>query len=170
MGRVAIGGVRVNVDVVYEDFTEALTNVPGAYALVAGRLGGSMAALAANRGEFWLTGAFTIDMAGESAVELGMYAHIGGSGANAVPSDGYANITYNVATYQFTLPIEPIDGISGHPAAAPSPIIPARTDVGDWRASTGAYPVPLSEQAPDPECSRNWAEYTISECPGTIAP
>jgi hypothetical protein len=167
MGRVQLAGTRVSVRVVYENYTEALEGIDGAYADVDGELGGNHGLLVAQRGEFYLKGAFTIDLAGETAVDLTMYAHISGS---STPNDGYANITYNGATYQFTLPIAPIDGISGHPAAPPTAIIPARTDTGSWTAATGAYPVPLTEEAPDDGCDRNWTEYTISECPASVAP
>ena len=167
MGRVEFAGTKVSIRVVYEDYTEVLDDIDGAYALVDGELGGNHALAAAQKGEFWLTGTFTIDLAGETAVSLSMYAHITGS---ASPNEGYANITYNGATYQFTLPIQPIDGIAGHAAAPPTAIIPARTDTGSWAAATGTYPVPLSEVAPDPECMRNWAEYTIDECTAFVMP
>jgi hypothetical protein len=167
MGRVQLVGTKVSVRVVYENYTEVLDGIAGAYADVDGELGGNHGLLVAQRGEFFLKGAFTIDLAGETAVDLTMYAHITGS---TTPNDGYANITYNGATYQFTLPIAPIDGISGHPAAPPTAIVPARTDTGSWAAATGAYPVPLAEEAPDAECDRNWTEYVISECPASVAP
>jgi hypothetical protein len=100
-----------------------------------------------------------------------MYAHIGAKEGTARYHDGYADLTYKGNTYQFSLPIQAADDISGHAAKAIEPIIPARTDTGNWQESKAPTPVPLSVEPPDfVNCLRNWDEYEIPTCPGSVAP
>jgi hypothetical protein len=173
MGRVA-ATTRVNIDVAYENFTEALSSAPGSYFKANGRLGGRMAANDANNGKFSLSGNFTVDLTGRPQVGLGMNARIGFTATDGTRySEGVASITYKGLTYQFTLPIQPIDGVSGHPAAPPAPVasveaIPPASPA--WTASTAAAPTPLVPEDLDPECERSWPEYILEECPVTIAP
>jgi hypothetical protein len=173
MGRVSATS-RVNIDVAYENFTETLPSAPGSYFNANGSLGGRMAANDANNGKFSLSGNFTVDMTGRPQVGLGMNARIGFTATDGTRySEGVASITYKGLTYQFTLPIQPIDGVSGHPAAPPAPVasveaIPPASPA--WTASTAAAPTPLVPEELDPECERSWPEYILEECPATIAP
>ena len=173
MGRVLLGGTRVNIDVGYDAFTETLATAPGSYFAASGRLSGRMPLATASDGQFLLSGSFTLDLTGRSQIDLAMYARIGAYAADGVTrySEGVAAITYKGLTYQFTLPIQPIDGISGHPAAAPSPVIPAVTiPPTGWIASTSPFPTPLVPEEIDPECMRVWTAYVLEECPASIAP
>jgi hypothetical protein len=171
MGRVA-ATTRVNIDVAYNEYTEALATVPGSYFQASGRLGGRMPAADANNGKFLLSGTFTIKMPGRPDIALAMYARIGFTATDGTRfSDGVAAITYKGLTYQFTLPIQPVDGISGHAAQAPSPVVPAVTiPPTGWTASTAAAPTPLVPEDMDPECLRVWPDYALEECPVSIGP
>lgn len=173
MGRVLLGGTRVNIDVGYDDFTETLSTAPGSYFVASGGLSGRMPLATASNGEFLLSGEFTIEMTGRSQILLSMYARIAVYATDGVTrySEGVAAITYKGLSYQFTLPIEPVDGISGHPAAPPTPVVPAVAipPVG-WTASTSPFPTPLNPADLDPECMRVWTTYVLDECPVTIAP
>jgi hypothetical protein len=173
MGRVLLGGTRVNIDVGYDAFTETLATAPGSYFAASGRLSGRMPLGTASDGQFLLSGSFTLDLTGRSQIGLSMYARIGAYATDGETryNDGVAAITYKGLSYQFTLPIQPIDGISGHPAAAPTPVIPAVTiPPSGWVASTSPFPTPLVPEEVDPECMRVWTGYVLEECPVSIAP
>ncbi|MBI5550261.1 MAG: hypothetical protein HY911_02050 [Desulfobacterales bacterium] len=171
MGRVA-ATTRVNIDVAYNEYTEALAIAPGSYFQASGRLGGRMAAADANNGKFLLSGTFTIRMPGRPDITLAMYARIGFTATDGTRfSDGVAAITYKGLTYQFTLPIQPVDGISGHAAQPPQPVVPAVTiPPTGWTASTAAAPTPLVPEDMDPECLRVWPDYVLEECPVSVGP
>jgi len=173
MGRVLLGGTRVNIDVGYDEFTETLATAPSSYVRASGRLSGRMPLATASDGQFLLSGSFTLELNERSQIGLSMYARIGAYATDGETrySDGVAAITYKGQSYQFTLPIQPIDGISGHPAAAPTPVIPAVTiPPTGWVASTSPFPTPLVPEEVDPECMRVWTGYVLEECPVSIAP
>lgn len=159
------GNFSINVDVVYDGYTEALVGVDNAYAVMNGSLGGQMNVGPAYQGHYWFTGEFNIVTSG-AEITLGMYAEIGGRDENDAPiHDGYANITYQGETYQFSLPIQAADNISGHDGKPIEPNYPARTDIGQWRPSnTVGDPVPLADGPQEGECPHNWTTYTVQTC------
>ncbi len=170
MGRVGMAGFNVTIDVVYDDYTETDPDHPGSYFVANGALGGANGVVVASNGEFQLAGDFTLET-NTATVQLHMYVHIGGTNSDGSRfADGYADITYKGATYQFTLPIQAADDISGHAAPAPSPIVPARTDTGTWTATNTGAIQSLIVEPPAATCQRNWTDYEILTCPSSIAP
>ena len=168
-GRVLAAGY-VNIDVQYENFTETLDTAAGSYFMANGSLSGSMEPVRASDGEFLLSGSFDLEMNGRPTVGLDMNAHIGAyAGSGTRVSEGVATITYKGLAYQFTLPIQPIDGVSGHAAAAPVPVVPKQViPPADWYPSEA--PLPLPAVSTSIRCNRVWTGYTIPECPASIAP
>ncbi len=161
----------VNIDVQYENFTETDVERPGSYFKADGTLGGRMLASRARNGELILSGDFVLSVNGRPDIDLAMFAYIGNYYADLTTrfTEGWATITYKGLAYQFTLPIQPADGVSGNAAVEIEPVVPIQsTQPSYWNASETQYPLPVVDT--DGSCLRVWTDYAVPTCTDSIAP
>ncbi len=150
MGRLNLSGLY-QIDFYYNNYVEGWDLHPNARFRVNGYIGGEQRLIPSPRG--------FIEVSGESDVSVGAVdAHLF---AYCNENNGYISITYKGETYQYTLPIQPVDGQAY--ANPPVPVDPARDDA-DYtidRRDTGD-PVPFAEE-PNTDCA-NWSDDMIVDC------
>ncbi|MGD9006433.1 MAG: putative metal-binding motif-containing protein, partial [Desulfobacteraceae bacterium] len=157
MGRLDKDGLP-QVDVYYENYTDAWDLHPNAQFWADGYIGGEQRLIPSAQGVVEVSGEFDIRL---GAIDAHMFVYSYTGGATGNENDGYVSVTYNGETHQYTLPVQPVAGQDY--ADPPAPVVPARNDA-DYavdRRDTD-YPVPFSEQ-PNTECS-NWSDDLIVYC------
>ena len=143
---------NLQLDIYYENYTDWFM-FPEAQFWVNGYLGGlqqpilQLTAIKAS-GDFELS---------FGAIDAQMFAYISLALSTSGTTEGYVTVTYNGASYQFSLPINGLTG--GTNGFALTPLSPARNDASyTMSRATTAYPVPFSITAPPSTCQSSALE------------